>query len=203
MQQVEENSNSAVAVAESPSLMRLLQSESVRHFIKFGIVGAFTWLVDFATLALLQQTLLVPEAPHLRLKVITATAIAFFIGVTVNFLLHRYWTFKGASEGVLGQQLFRYSVVVGLAVVFRLIFVLLTFRLIGNAAADVLASLSLIDNPAALWVNQLTVTTNLNLISDFSVVTINQLGSSIAQVSSIPMIILWNFFGHKYWTYRK
>jgi len=183
VQQVEEHSSSAATVAESPALMRWVQSESMRHFIKFAIVGAFTWMVDFATLALLQQTLLVPEEPHLRLKVITATAIAFFIGITVNFLLHRYWTFKGASEGMLGKQLFRYSVVVGMAVFFRLIFVLLTFRLIGNTAVDVMASLSLIE--------------------DTDATTVNQLGTSIAQVASIPMIILWNFFGHKYWTYRK
>lgn len=153
-----------------------------RQFVKFLVVGAFTWTVDFTTLNLLQHTILVPNEPNTSAKVFAASATAFFVGITVNFLLNRTWTFKANATGSVPGQVLRYAVVVGIAVSLRLVFILASYRLIGEVSTTLLESLSLID-PA-----DPTLT--------------NQIGTNIANILSIPMIMLWNFFGHKHFTYR-
>ncbi len=155
----------------------------LRRFGKFLVVGAITWTVDVTTLNILQLTVLVPEAPNTALKVFAASAIAFLVGILINFILNRQWTFNAGGGGQMRQQALRYSVVVGLAIGFRLIFVLVSYQLIGELATTTLETLELIDPADAT--------------------TTNQIGTNAANILSIPLVMLWNFFGHKYFTYRK
>ena len=65
--------------------------------------------------------------------------------------------------------------IVGL--VFRLIFVSATYEPLGSFGADILGSF---DNAESQ----------------------NQLGSNIAQAISIGIVLFWNYFANRYWTYN-
>lgn len=58
------------------------------ELIRFGVTGGVCFLVEFAALTLLVETLHVP--------VLWATAIAFLISVAVNYALCVKWVFTGA-----------------------------------------------------------------------------------------------------------
>jgi putative flippase GtrA len=60
--------------------------KSIGHFIKFMIVGAVNFGVDYGILSLLSGVFGWPVA--------IANTISYSCGVTNSFFLNRYWTFK-------------------------------------------------------------------------------------------------------------
>lgn len=160
----------------------LFQSDEARRFARFLVVGLITWSVDFAALNLLQRTVIIPEEPHLTVKVLLATGIAFLFGIVVNFDLNRRWTFQAMHSRMLRQQVIRYTIVTASALAIRATFIALMFAPLGRITTSILETLSLISAP--------------------DVSTVNQIGTNTAQMLSIGIIIFWNFLGHRYWTYR-
>ncbi len=153
------------------------KSKEVERFLKFAIVGVFGAVVDFGVLNVLQLTLLPPSGSNENVHVALATGIAFTCAVISNFIWNRYWTFPDSRSRPLGVQLTQFAVVSVVGLLFRLVFVSATYGPLGDFAQRVLQTSA--DTQA-----------------------INQLGSNIAQAISILIVLFWNFFANRYWTYN-
>lgn len=148
----------------------------VERFLKFAIVGAIGAIVDFSTLNLLEMTIFPPVGSNEGLNVATATSIAFTLAVINNYILNRYWTFPDSRSRPVSVQLTQFFVVSLVGLVFRLILVSATYASLGELAHNMTGAGS-------------------------SAESINQIGSNIAQAISIFIVLFWNFFANRYWTY--
>jgi putative flippase GtrA len=108
---------SAPESVPQPSLFhRVRKRRGVRQFVKFGIVGASGFVVNFVIFTLLQQ--IVPNhADPLPYNVIYS--IAFLAGGVSNYFLNRIWTFK--STGHAGSEAAKFLSVSVLALIVGLV----------------------------------------------------------------------------------
>lgn len=164
----------AIAVRVSPS-----KSKEVERFLKFITVGFIGAIIDFGVLNLLQATVLKPDAP---INVALATTIAFIAAVSSNFTFNRYWTYPDSRSRALRVQLMQFFVVSTVGWVARTIWVTLTFAPIGLFANGILQTIA----PDYAASPELT----------------RRLGSNISQLIAIFVVMIWNFFINRYWTYN-
>ncbi len=153
------------------------KAKEAERFIKFALVGAFGAVVDFTALNVLQASLLPPIGQYESFNIGLATGIAFILAVINNFILNRYWTFPDSRSRSFTTQLTQFFVISVVGLVFRLIFVSLSYSALGTFGQH-----------------------TLHTASDTT--SINQLGSNIAQAISIGVVLFWNFFANRYWTYN-
>lgn len=78
---------------------------------RFLIVGAISFCVDYFFLLIMYRLFDLP--------ITVATTISFFIGLIVNFTLHKHWTF-GTEGGA--REYVRQTTLYGLLLLFNLIF---------------------------------------------------------------------------------
>jgi len=159
------------------------KSREVERFLRFAIVGTLGAIVDFGTLNILQLTVLVPVDPNQRLKITLASGIAFCTAVTSNFIWNRYWTYPDSRSRSIRRQLAQFFVVNSFGIVFRLLFVTITFVIFGEIAATLLETIELSS-------------------SDNHDAVVSQLGTNLAQGVSMIIVMFWNFFANRYWTYN-
>jgi putative flippase GtrA len=153
------------------------RAKEVERFIKFAIVGTIGAVVDFSVLNVLEATVAKPTGAHEGLNVGLATGTAFTCAVISNFLFNRYWTFPDSRSRPLRVQLTQFSIVSIVGLLFRLIFVSITYGPFGRLADSILN------------------------IAD-SAESRNKIGSNIAQAISILIVLFWNYFANRYWTYN-
>ena len=72
----------------------------VQQFLRFGVVGGIGFLVDTATVYGLRGSV----------GLYWAGAIAYLTASTSNWLLNRWWTFRGRNSGRAHHQWMRYLV---------------------------------------------------------------------------------------------
>ena len=77
-------------VEEQPTTAAARKNDLWGQVIRFGVVGAFSAIVDLGVYTL---------ALHLGLWVHAAKAISFVLGTTTAYLLNRRFTFTAASGG--------------------------------------------------------------------------------------------------------
>jgi putative flippase GtrA len=103
-----------------------------------------------------------------------ASAAGFTFGLTSNYLLHRYWTFRGVERQSVGQQLPVFVVVSISALVVRLILVSLLFPMAQSGTASVVGD----------------------------AVLARTLGANFAQITAMGASMAWNYYANRRWTYR-
>lgn len=158
------------------------QAKEVERFLKFSVVGVIGAVIDFGVLNILQTTALSPVEPHVSLKVAMATGAAFTSAVTSNFIWNRYWTYPNSRSRSIQQQLAQFFIVNAAGLVFRLIWVRMLFGPLGEVGTNTFA-----------W---------LGVIESMDDTATKQLGTNIAQFFAIWIVMIWNFFVNRYWTYN-
>lgn len=106
---------------------------------------------------------------------IIAGAVSFSGAVCSNFLFNRYWTYPDSRSRKVSHQVFMFFIVsaIGLAIRSFIFFALLEPRLI----------------------------TYLSSYSFSPPLTARLLGHNLTLALSIGVVMLWNFFANRYWTY--
>lgn len=96
--------------AHNPNFKRLLRLEKRSGVIKYTIAGIIIWSSDFIVFYLLLR--------QFNFDLVVATVGAYICGITVSYLISRYWVFSRDVNG-MGQatNLFRYSVMLGINLV--------------------------------------------------------------------------------------
>jgi putative flippase GtrA len=83
------------------------------HFVRYLIVGGTTFVIDFGILYTLHT--------HFNVKIAAATSIAYWVSITYNFLLNRYWSFDKREKESLQHHITTYFMLL----IFNYFFVLL------------------------------------------------------------------------------
>ena len=158
------------------------RAQEVERFLRFSVVGVIGAVVDLGTLTLLQATLLPPSSDSL---VALATATGFIAAVINNFLWNRYWTYPDSRSRSIRRQLLQFSLVnvVGLAV--RTALISATYALLGATLM-----------PLALPLLRMFRSEYLP-----SATAEAKLGTFASWVLAVIVVMLWNFFVNRYWTY--
>jgi putative flippase GtrA len=151
----------------------------MERFLKFATVGLLGAMIDFGLLNLLQATVF---SPSVATNVALATTVAFIAAVTSNFILNRYWTYPDSRSRSLRRQLMQFVAVSAVGWFARTIWVTLMFAPIGLFIVGIIHTFS----PTFIATSQLT----------------KQLGSNGAQLIAIFVVMIWNFFINRYWTYN-
>jgi putative flippase GtrA len=158
------------------------KAREFERFLKFATVGIIGAVIDFGVLNVLQATLLHPVGPHISLKIALATGIAFTSAVTSNFVWNRYWTYPDSRSRALHHQVTQFFIVNAAGLVFRLIWVKTLYGPFGNVGVDVLRALG-----------------GISTLADAAT---RRLGTNIAQFFAVWIVMVWNFFANRYWTYN-
>ena len=153
------------------------KAKEVERFLKFAVVGVLGAVVDFGVLNLLQATVFPPSGPQEQLHVRLSTGIAFTAAVTSNFIWNRYWTYPDSRSRRISVQLGQFFLVNIMGLVFRLIFVGITYAPLGKSLFSVIGH-------------------------ETSVETMNKLGTNAGQAIAVIIVLFWNFFVNRYWTYN-
>lgn len=155
------------------------QAREVERFIKFAFVGILGFIIDIGTLILLQNTVLPPESDP---QVLLANSIAFVLAVCSNFIWNRFWTYPDSRSYSIHRQLAQFGIVSVIGLVIRNLWISSTYEALG----------------------QLSTTVVQATLSEYapSMIDQNKLGSTIALVFGVLIVMIWNFAANRFWTYN-
>jgi len=158
------------------------KSREVERFLKFAVVGVTGAIIDVSALIILQATVLPPDSDA---KVALATTIAFVLAVTSNFTWNRFWVYPDSRSRSIRRQLVQFFLVSFIGWSGRTFWVASAYKGIGDIFLPILSPLIKLVDP------QFTATLDVEY----------RIGSVIAQLMAMVIVMLWNFFVNRYWTY--
>ncbi len=158
------------------------KSKEVERFLKFAVVGVIGFIVDMGTLIILQATLL-PAISDLN--VIIATSIAFIAAIISNFLWNRFWTYPDSRSRSVRTQMLQFTFISLVGWLSRTLWIRLSYAPIG----------------ALLYPLLLPLLTSVMPAFTAAVDAEARLGSMVAQLFGVVVVMFWNFFANRYWTY--
>lgn len=103
-----------------------------------------------------------------------SSVLSFSVAVVSNFLLNRYWTFPDSRSKPLVNQLLQYALVNVVGLIIRTVI----FSLINEPLVNLFAEM------------------NFDLPFEANV-----LGENLALATVVIIVLFWNFFINRYWTY--
>jgi putative flippase GtrA len=105
----------------------------------------------------------------------TAGTISFIAAIVSNFLWNRYWTYPDSRSKSLRRQFAQFTLVSVTAIVIRIPIIALTQR----------PFITLASSSFPGW----------------DVALVERLGKNLALALSVLIVMFWNFFVNRYWTY--
>lgn len=155
------------------------QAKEVERFIKFAFVGALGFVIDIGTVVILQNTLLPPESNQ---KVVLANSIAFVLAVCSNFIWNRLWTYPDSRSHSARRQLIQFGIVSVIGLVIRNLWINGAYEQLGQLSTSILQS----------------------AFADYApdLLDQNKLGTTIALVFGVLIVMVWNFVANRFWTYN-
>ncbi len=152
------------------------KAKELERFLKFAVVGIIGAVIDLGTTNLLLATALRPASPADISPERIAASIGFTLAVTSNFLWNRYWTYPDSRSRPLLLQIAQFFVVNLVGLVIRYVILGLLEPPFGGVIGNTLPSLS----------------------SE----TVAKLATNGAVLVALAVVMLWNFFVNRYWTYN-
>jgi putative flippase GtrA len=151
--------------------------KEAERFIKFLLVGTLGFILDFGTLALLVEVVKLPEIIERSTSfsahagLIFSNTISFSLAVVSNFTLNRYWTYPESRDKRKRVQLPQFTLV----------------SVIGLILNNTI--LAILTMPFDRLLDQLTF------------LPIRLDGYVPAKIVATIVVLFWNFFINRYWTY--
>lgn len=183
------------------------KAKELERFIKFAIVGITGAVVDLGLLALLQVTFLPPAvyistplgfgvaalplnlelfAIPLHFNVALATTIAFIAAVFSNFIWTMLWVYPESRSRSKRRQLMQFAFISVVGWSARTLWITLMYVSIGAWVAPVVEPMIKLFHTSFV----------LDSVSEKSI------GSVVAQLIAMVVVMLWNFFANRYWTFN-
>lgn len=159
------------------------KAKELERFLKFAIVGISGAIIDFGILIVLQATILPPK--HV-INVVIATVTAFTAAVISNFIWTRYWVYPESRNTSVRKQLAQFATISVIGGAGRTLWIALMYYQIGHFFMPIVLPIIHIFRPS--YVPAQTAE--------------EKLGTIIAQMIAMVVVMLWNFFANRYWTYR-
>ncbi|MCE2490619.1 MAG: GtrA family protein [Anaerolineae bacterium] len=158
------------------------RAREVERFLRFSVVVVIGAVVDLGTLTMLQATLLPPTSD---LRVQLATGAGFMVAVINNFLWNRYWTYPDSRSRSIRRQLAQFTLVNAVGLIVRTTLISVTYAILGSMLL-----------PAALPLIRL-----MRPGYQPSYTAEAKVGTMAAWLIAVIIVMLWNFFVNRYWTY--
>lgn len=170
-----------------------VNTKEAERFIKFLIVGAMGFIVDFGVYNILLgpfDTLLSSGSSFEQffislgfsvewvegaLPALMAGTISFVAAICSNFIWNRFWTYPDSRSKPIARQFVMFFAVSISGLVLRLPIIALTKLPFTRLAGELLAAMS----------------------PDI----VERVGDNLALALSVLIILFWNFFINRYWTY--
>lgn len=165
------------------------RSKEVERFLKFAVVGFIGAVVDFGTVFFLQATLFPPtNAAGERniTNVVIATSIAFIAAILSNFTWNRLWTYPDSRTRSMRKQLFLFTFISFVGWMGRTIWIGTSFHWIGQTFMPVFLPIIHLFRPL--------------YIPSFAAQ--DKMGTLLAQLVGVIVVMFWNFFANRLWTYN-
>lgn len=159
------------------------RAKEIERFLRFAVVGASGAVIDLGLLFLLQQTIIPPTR---GLTVALASGIAFFTAVISNFIWTRWWVYPESRSRSMRRQLAMFTTVSVIGGAFRLVWMAFMAFPIGHAVTTLLEPV----------IKAVTGTFEVNRFTEA------RIGSIVAQLIAMIVVMLWNFFANRHWTYN-
>lgn len=161
------------------------KAKEMERFIKFAFVGLLGFVIDSGTVVVLQNTIMPPvDAANepLNYNVALATSIAFVLAVGSNFVWNRLWTYPDSRSRTAGSQFTQFVIVSFIGWAIRTFLIDNTYLVLGGVSTSVITSLVADYQPA--------------LVDEY------KLGTMIALLLGVIVVMFWNFLANRYWTYN-
>ncbi|MBZ0299732.1 MAG: GtrA family protein [Anaerolineae bacterium] len=159
------------------------KSKEVERFLKFAVVGTIGAVVDFGTMFLVQATIL---PPHDALSVAAATTIAFCAAIISNFTWNRIWTYPDSRSRSVRKQLILFTFISLVGWLGRTLWISWAYLPMGTFLMPKLLPLIQSFRPAYIP----------------SATAEGKLGTFAAMFIGVIVVMFWNFFANRYWTYN-
>jgi putative flippase GtrA len=159
------------------------REKGVERFLKFSVVGSIGFVVDFGTVFVLQATILPPVND---LNVVIATAVAFTLAILSNFTWNRFWTYPESRSRSARRQITQFAVVSVIGGVARTLWIKSAYLPLGALLMPLAQPVIEIFRPSYAP----------------SPTAEAKLGTMVAQFIGVIVVLFWNFFANRYWTYR-
>lgn len=148
----------------------------MKRFVKFVVVGGIGFIVDFGLFNILRLIFLALVPPSWNtVAVTTASTIAFLAAIISNFMWNRYWTYPDARGKSFRRQFAQFVVVNFAGIAIRGPIVYFTHK----------------------WFGDLVIAA-----TDMSKVAGEAVGDNLSSVLAVGIVMFWNFFANRYWTYN-
>ncbi|MCB9451768.1 MAG: GtrA family protein [Anaerolineaceae bacterium] len=163
------------------------KAKEVERFLRFAFVGMVGAVVDFGTVFILQATFLPPtNQKPIDVNVVIATSIAFLAAVVSNFFWNRYWTYPDSRSRSIRRQLVMFTFISLVGWLGRTVWINVAYTPLGDLVM-----------PIALPVIQIF---RPNYVP--SVTASAKLGTMVAMLIGIVVVMFWNFIANRIWTYN-
>jgi putative flippase GtrA len=165
------------------------KSKEVERFLRFAVVGIIGAVVDFGTVIVLQASLLPPTdkaGNPVVVNVVIVTTIAFLAAVASNFTWNRIWTYPDSRSRSVRHQLALFTFVSFVGWFGRTVWISLSFHFLGSVFMPVLLPVVHLVRPAYIP----------------SYAAQGKLGTLLAQLVGVIVVMFWNFFANRHWTYN-
>lgn len=159
------------------------RAKEMERFFRFAVVGASGAVIDIGLLFILQQTIIPPTR---GLTVALASGIAFFTAVISNFIWTRLWVYPDSRSRSMRRQLAMFTLVSTAGGLFRLLWMALMAFPIG----------ALITPLAAPFIRAVVGEFEVNQFTEA------RIGSIVAQMIAMIIVMMWNFYANRHWTYN-
>jgi putative flippase GtrA len=168
-----------------------LNEREAERFFKFAVVGVIGFIVDFGifNLSLRPFELLLDSGTALHnffvglglndeqtvsLARTFASTLSFIAAIVSNFLWNRYWTYPDSRSRSIRRQLAQFTVVSVAGILIRVPIITYTHTPFTNLVASV------------------------SSLEPYSV----RIGDNLSLVLAVLVVMFWNFFVNRYWTYN-
>lgn len=159
------------------------RSKEVERFLRFAVVGVTGAVIDLGLLFVLQATIIPPVN---ELAIVLASGIAFFTAVVSNFTWTRLWVYPDSRSRSVRRQLAMFTLVSVIGGAARLLWMATMALPIGDLVVPIVQPIVFV-----IWPSY----TPTDLAQ-------GRVGSVVAQLIAMVVIMLWNFFANRYWTYN-
>ena len=168
-----------------------VNEREAERFFKFAVVGVIGFIVDFGifNLSLRPFELLLDNGSALHDFIVGlglndeqtislartfASTLSFVAAIISNFMWNRYWTYPDSRTRSIRRQLAQFTMVSVAGIIIRVPIITYTHTPFTNLVA------------------------NIPVLEPYSV----RIGDNLALVVAVIVVMFWNFFVNRYWTYN-
>lgn len=163
-------------------LLALRHSKEMERFLKFAVVGTIGAVIDSFTFNFLRVqpwldavSIHLPTGQVVNREVIAGT-VAFLLAVISNFVWNRYWTYPDSRSKSIVSQLITFFGINLVGLLIRALILQYASQPLGAVASALVPSLS--------------------------IETLTTIGANAAWAIAVILVMFWNFFVNRYWTYN-